>query len=126
MPYITYLGYINLMLQKLLKLKDIHSRMEINLGNVPPIFAHDVALSTITKAKKGANGKTKKESFTELIFIDAVRKAALVRIILPTSVLEDLPKTIEDSLKKVKKELKSKDVPKQEKKETKSSGSYLG
>lgn len=100
--------------------------MEINLGNVPPIFAHDVAMNTITKAKKGENGKTKKECFTELVFIDAVRKAALVRVVLPMSVLEELPKIIEDNLKKVKKDLKNKDMPKQEKKETKASGSYLG
>lgn len=100
--------------------------MEINLGNVPPIFAHDVAMSTITKAKKEKNGKTKKESFTELVFVDAVRKAALVRVVLPMSVLEELPRIIEDNLKKIKKDLKSKDIPKQEKKETKTSGSYLG
>ncbi len=100
--------------------------MEINLGNVPPLFAHDVAMSTITKAKKAENGKAKKESFTELIFVDAVRKCAIARIVLPMSVLEELPKTIEENIKKIKKELKDKQMPKQEKKETKISGSYLG
>ena len=104
--------------------------MEINLGNVPPIFAHDVALSTVTKSKKKENGKQKKESFTEMIFVDAVRKAAIARMVLPMSVLEELPDTINDYLKKMKKDLKEKDNPNseipKEKTETRASGSYLG
>lgn len=101
--------------------------MEINLGNTIPIFAHDVAMSTVTKSKKGKDGKNKKESHTELVFIDAVRKSAIARIILPMSVLEEMPKMIEDNLKKIKKDLKSKDLPKhkEEKTEVKTSG-YLG
>jgi hypothetical protein len=100
--------------------------MEINLGNTVPLFAHDVAMSTITKSKKTKSGKVKKESFTELVFIDAIRKSAIARIILPMAVLEELPKTINDTLKKVKKELKDKEMPKQSKTEIKTTGSYLG
>ncbi|MCK9569269.1 hypothetical protein M0R72_10060 [Candidatus Pacearchaeota archaeon] len=99
--------------------------MEINLGNTVPLFAHDVALSTITKSTKTKNGKAKKEFFTELVFIDGMRKTAITRIVLPQSVLEQLPKTIEENLKKMKKDLKDKEMPKQ-KTEVKSSGSYLG
>lgn len=99
--------------------------MEINLGNAIPIFAHDVAISTITRMNKSKNGKSKKEIFTELVFIDAARKVALARIILPQSVLETLPKNIEDNLKKIKKDLKDKEMPKQ-KTEIKSTGSYFG
>lgn len=100
--------------------------MEINLGNTVPIFAHDVAMSTITKARKTKTGKAKKEIHIELVFIDAVRKSAIARIVLPMSVLEELPKTIEDTLKKVKNELKDKEMPKQLKAEIKTTGSYLG
>jgi len=99
--------------------------MEINLGNTVPLFAHDVAMSTITKSKKTKSGKIKKESFTELVFIDAFRKSAIARIILPMGVLEELPKIINDTLKKVKKELKDKEPIKQEKTEIKTTG-YLG
>ena len=103
--------------------------MDINLGNVPPIFAHDVALSTITKSKKTKKGNIKKESFTEMIFVDAVRKSALARIVLPMSVLEELPKLIGDNIKKIKNELKSKDVPnnnKEDKEEIRTVGGYVG
>jgi hypothetical protein len=101
--------------------------MDINLGHIPPMFAHDVAMSTITKAKKTKNGKAKKESFTELVFIDAVRKMALARIILPMSVLEEMPKMIEENLKKIKEDLKDKEMPREkEKTETKKENSYLG
>ena len=100
--------------------------MEINLGNVPPIFAHDAIMSTMTRTKKTKAGKTVKEAHTELIFIDIVRKAALARIVLPLDVPEDMPKMIEENLKKIKKELKSKEVPKEQKIETKTKGSYFG
>jgi hypothetical protein len=99
--------------------------MEINLGNTVPLFAHDVAISTLTRSNKGKNGKAKKEIFTELVFIDGMRKTAITRIVLPMSVLEQLPKTIEENLKKIKKEMKDKEMPKQ-KTETKTAGSYLG
>jgi len=101
--------------------------MEINLGNAIPLFAHDVAVSTITKSIKTKKGKAKKEIYMELVFIDAMRKTALARINLPMSVLEQLPKTIEDNLKKVKKELKDKSLPKQkEETKIKTNGSYFG
>lgn len=101
--------------------------ININLGNIPPIFAHDVALSTVTKSKKTKKGNAKKEIHTELVFIDAVRKAAIARIMLPMSTLEELPNMIEENLKKIRKELKDKSMPKEkEKTEIKASGSYLG
>jgi len=101
--------------------------MEINLGHIPPLFAHDVAMSTVTKAKKTKRGNVKKESFTELVFIDAVRKIAISRIILPKDTLEALPKMIEENLKKIKKEMKNKEMPKEPKTETsKTASSYLG
>ena len=100
--------------------------MEINLGNIPPLFAHEAVISTITRAKKTKAGKTVKEAHTELIFIDIVRKAALARIVLPLNVLEDMPKMIEENLKKIRKELKNKEMPKEQKIETKTKGSYFG
>lgn len=102
--------------------------MEINLGNAIPLFAHDVALSTLTKASKSKNGTVKKESFTELVFIDSVRKTAIARITLPKSVLRELPKRINDTLKKQKEDLKKLDediLKNKEKTEIKTTG-YLG
>ncbi len=106
--------------------------VEINLGNAVPIFAHDVAMSTVTKVRKTKKGNVKKEAYTELVFIDAVRKTALARIVLPMSVLEELPNMISENVKKVKEDLRNKEVPKslkeeQEKTEVKTtSGSYVG
>jgi hypothetical protein len=104
--------------------------VEINLGNAVPIFAHDVAMSTVTKVRKTKKGNVKKEAYTELVFIDAVRKTALARIVLPMSVLEEMPAMISESVRKVKEDLRNKDVPKsmkEEKTEVKTtSGSYVG
>ena len=95
------------------------------MGNTVPLFAHDVAISTVTKEIKSDDGKIKKEFHVELVFIDAVRQAAITRMILPMSVLEGMPKLIEDNLKKIKKDLNSKKKHKEEKSETKKN-SYLG
>lgn len=101
--------------------------MEINLGNKPPVFAHDVAISTIFRAEKTKKGKIKKESCTELIFFDGIKKQAIARIVLPFGTLKALPKLIEENVKKIRKEIRSKDLPKKQRVETKStSASYLG
>ncbi len=100
--------------------------MEVNLGHIPPLFAHDVAMSTVTKAKKTKRGKVKREAFTELVFIDAIRKSAIARIMLPFDTLEALPKMISENVKKIKKDLKNKEMPKQKTETTKPASSYLG
>jgi hypothetical protein len=101
--------------------------VDINFGNTIPIFAHDVIISTVTKANKGEDGKVKKEIFNELVFIDSVRQSAIARIILPQSSLEGLPKMIEETINKNKKEMKKKEMPKEkEKSESKKENSYLG
>ncbi len=103
--------------------------MEINLGHVPPLFAHDVAMSTVTKAQKTKKGKVKKESFTELVFIDALKKMAIARIVLPFNTLEALPKMIDENIKKIKADLKVKNMPTENDSKTetsKTASSYLG
>jgi hypothetical protein len=100
--------------------------MEINLGNTVPLFAHDVAFSTITKTTKSKEGKIRKEQFTELVFIDSVRKTAIARIMLPKSTFRELPKRINETLKKLKEDINSQDIPQEAKAEIKTTGSYLG
>ncbi len=101
--------------------------MDINLGGTRPVFAHDVAISTIYKTHKTKRGKIKKEAHTELLFVDIVSKQAVARIALPSTVLEALPQLLTDNIKKIKKELKNKEMPKKEKVEIESTNaSYLG
>jgi hypothetical protein len=100
--------------------------MEIKLGDKPAVFAHEVAISTVFRAEKTKKGKLKKESCTELIFIDGMKKQAIARIILPSATLKALPKLITENLKKIRKELQNKELPKS-KVETKSTNaSYVG
>lgn len=101
--------------------------MELKLGPHPPIFAHEVAVSTVYRGTKTKAGKVKKESATELIFFDGVRKQSIARIVLPFETLKALPKLIEDNVKKIKKELKNKELPQKQKVETKTTNaSYVG
>lgn len=101
--------------------------MEVKLGDVVPLFAHEVAISTIFRAEKTKRGKLKKESCTELIFFDGIKKQAIARIVLPLGTLKALPKLIDENLKKIKREIKSSELPQKQKVETKSTNtSYLG
>ncbi len=101
--------------------------MDINLGGVRPMFAHDVAISTVYKTNKTKNGKIKKEAHTELLFVDMISKQAVARIVLPFTVLEVLPQLITDNIKRIKKELKNKEIPEKQKVEIESTNaSYLG
>ena len=101
--------------------------MDINLGNTISVFAHDVAISTIYKTSKTKRGKIKKEAYTELLFIDMISKRPVARVALPFTVLEVLPQLFTDNIKKIKKELKSKEMPKKQKVEIKgTNASYLG
>jgi len=92
------------------------------------MFAHEVVVSTVFRTRKeDGKKKVKKEADTELLFIDMATKQVVSRIVLPMSVLEALPETITESIKKVKKELKSKEIPKKPKVEVQStSKNYLG
>ena len=74
----------------------------IKIPNIPPVFAHDVAVSTLFRSQKDAKGKIKNEAHHELLFIDLVTKQVISRITLPHKVFESLPKTIENALKKAK------------------------
>jgi len=101
--------------------------MDINLGRVRPTFAHDVIISTIYKTNKTKKGKIKKEAHIELSFVDIISKQAVARIALPFTVIEALPRLFTDNIKKIKKELKSKEMPKKQKVEIESTNaSYLG
>ena len=101
--------------------------MEINLGSARPVFAHDVAISTIYKTSKNKKGITKKEAHPELLFVDVIGKQAVARVALPFTVLEILPKLFEDNIKKIKTELKNKEMPEKQKVEIESTNaSYLG
>jgi len=101
--------------------------MDINLGATRPVFAHDVIISTVYKTNKTKRGKIKKEAHTELSFIDIIGKQAVARVALPFTVLEVLPQLLTDNIKKIKKELKNKEMPKKQKIEIESTNaSYLG
>ena len=93
--------------------------MDINLTNVKPLFAHDVAVSTIFKARKTKGGKTEKEAYIEFVFIDMITKLAISRVVLSVPTVKNLPKILNDILNKIEKELKSKEIRKEPKIETK-------
>lgn len=100
--------------------------MDIKVAGVRPMFAHEIVISTMFRSKKDEKGKVTKEADTEIIFVDMATKQVVSRVVVPMSVLESLPGTIENRIKEIKKELKSKELPKKPKIEESSSKNYLG
>ncbi len=130
--------------------------MDIKVGDVKPLFAHDVIISTVFRVKnnpqnnkqnnqdnkkskiknsklKNSNSKQKKiakiekEAHSELLFLDMATRQVISRVALPFSVLESLPRVIEENIKKTKKELEKNELPKEHTIETLSQNkNYLG
>jgi len=108
--------------------------MDIKIGDVKPLFAHDVIISTVfrvknpqkeneknikrknksknIKVKKSKSEKVEKEAHSELLFLDMATRQVISRVALPFSVLESLPRVIEENIRKTKKELENTDFPK--------------
>ena len=102
--------------------------VNIDLRNTELKFAHDVILNAMIKAKKTKRGAVKKEIFPELVFVDTTGKRVVSRITLSFETLKEMSEMINKNLKVLDKQLKSKNIPKQPKIETKSTAdsSYLG
>lgn len=100
--------------------------VDIDLKNTELKFAHDVVITATIRAKKTKRGTIKKEIFPELIFIDSTGKRIVSRITIPFETLKTLSEIMNNNLKEFDKQLKSKDLPKQPKIETKSTSTYLG
>ena len=109
--------------------------MDIKVGDVKPLFAHDVIISTVfrvknnpnnqkkesnvkkskiknSKIKKSKSEKVEKEAHSELLFLDMATRQVISRVALPFSVLESLPRVIEENIRKTKKELEKNELPK--------------
>lgn len=101
--------------------------MDLNLKDTELKFAHDVGINATIRVEKTKRGAVKKEIFPELIFIDTTGKRIVSRIMIPFKTLTSMSELLNNSLKEFNKQLKSKDIPKQSKIETKSTNSsYLG
>jgi len=102
--------------------------VNLDLKNAELKFAYDVGISATIRIEKTKRGAIKKEIFPELVFIDTVGKSIVSRIVLPFRTLKAMSELLNNKLKEFDKQLKSKDIPKQPKIETKSTAlnSYLG
>lgn len=101
--------------------------MEISLKDVELKFAYDVGITATIRAEKTKRGAIKKEICPELIFIDSIGKRIVSRIGISFGTLKIMSELINNNLKEFNKQLKSKEIPKQPKIETKSTdNSYLG
>jgi len=79
-------------------------------STVKPLFADEVMLGTMVKSIKGKDG-VKKDGMVKLCFIDMIRKQILVEVVITPITAEALSNLLNDKLKELDKELKSKKMP---------------
>jgi len=79
-------------------------------STVKPLFADEVMLGIMVKSTKGKDG-VRKEGMVRLGFIDMVRGQAVAEIVITPITAEGLSKLLNDKLKELDKELKSKKMP---------------
>ncbi len=78
---------------------------------VKPLFADEVMLGITVKATKTEDGVIKKEGLIRLSFLDVVRGQLLSEVVITPTTAKSLAKILNNDLKRMDKELKSKKLP---------------
>lgn len=85
----------------------------IDIKRAIPIFADNVIVANVIKSEQQTQGKKnkryEKEGYVTLIFVDNLSHSAIARVVVSRQTAEALQKTMDESLKKFDKELKSKE-----------------
>jgi hypothetical protein len=77
-----------------------------------PLFADEVIVGTIIKGAKTKEGEMEKDGYIRLGFIDMAKRQVFAEIVLSPITAKALVKILDENLKKLENELKSKELPK--------------
>lgn len=112
-------------------MEDERKKFNLQLNNMPssvtPIFADEVMVGTMVKANKESND-VRKEGQVRLNFIDMMRRQSVAEIVISPITARNLVRILQENLSKLEVDLKSKELPKQQKMEEKTTDtiSYIG
>ncbi len=112
-------------------MEDAKKAPNIQLNNIPasvvPTFADEVMVGTVVKANKEGDD-VRKEGQVRLNFIDMFRRQSVAEIVISPLTAKNLVKILEENVRKLESDLKSKEMPEQQKIEEKSTDaiSYIG
>lgn len=84
---------------------------KIEQSKVKPWFADEVLISANIKARKNKKS-VDKEGYVRLLFLNMVNKEPISEIVLSRFTAEKLSLALKESLGKLEKEMKKKDLPK--------------
>lgn len=85
-------------------------KITIDIKRAIPVFADNIIVANLIKTNQKAGKIKKKEGHVTLIFVDSLTHQAVSRVVVSRSTAEVLLKTLNESLKKYDKELKSKET----------------
>jgi len=89
--------------------EDIQRKIENS--KVKPWFADEVLISANVKARKGKKS-VDKEGYVRLLFLNMVNREPISEIVLSRFTAEKLGLALKESMSKLEKELKNKNLPK--------------
>jgi hypothetical protein len=97
--------------------KKIRIQLSRQPTTVRPIFADEVMVMNTIRGSKDEKGNVTKEGYIRINFIDMLRKQSLGEFVLSPRTAKALMRILNNNLKKLDEELKSKELPKIKKSE---------
>ena len=98
--------------------------IQLNFGDIKPIFADEVALAAQVKASKGDKGSIEKEGIVRLIFVDAMKHQSVGEFVISRNTARGLAKALQETMANIEKQLADKSMPKQPEIKTTSDSMY--
>lgn len=93
-------------------------------SDIKQVYADEALVMGAVKARKGDDGKIKKEGNIRIAFIDMTTSQPVAKIVLSISTAKGLVNALAEQLKKLEEDLESKEVPR--KPSEKPSLTYIG
>ena len=102
------------------------AQQNIMKSRMPPIFADEAVIITPIRAMKDKDGKITKEGHVVVVFVDMTTQQPVSKIAMTTTTAKNLERALTNSIERLEKDLKSKDIPIKPTEVTETSTKYIG
>lgn len=81
-------------------------------SDIKPLYSDEIIVAHTVKAGKDEKNKIKKEGHLHLIFLDMTTQKPISKVVISPITAKGLTKALTESVQKLDKELKTKELPK--------------
>ncbi|MCK5233590.1 MAG: hypothetical protein KAJ91_02120 [Candidatus Aenigmarchaeota archaeon] len=102
------------------------AQQNIMKSRMPPIFADEAVIITPIRAMKDKDGKITKEGHVVVVFVDMTTQQPVSKIAMTMTTAKNLERALANSIGRLEKDLKSKNIPTKPIEKTETSTKYIG